>query len=172
MLDTILEVLNVLGYISTVIVILSAIVATVLCFRGFVPVLIRLGNGLWKRKIAIIAKGDALIGLENMLHDSKLFNRTNILKIPSESDLGIAEQASLFLVYWPDWKDNDDMEKILAHKEDSTALIVYAPQEHGFIPQPVMHALEKKRNVVVNNFRGRLLNDIVVSMITTGYEKK
>ena len=35
-----------------------------------------------------------------------------------------------------------------------------------------MSLLDKKRNVVVNNFRGRLLNDIVVSMITTSYEKK
>lgn len=170
MLESGLQILNVLGYISTIIVIITAIVATVLCLRGFVPVLVRLGNGLWKRKIAIFAKGDSLIGLENLLHDSKLFNRTNIHKISSDSDFGIAEKASLFLVYWPDWKD--DMENILRHKADSTALIVYAPQEHGPIPGPVMHMLEKQRNVVVNNFRGRLLNDIVVSMITTSYEKK
>ncbi len=170
MLETTLQVLNVLGYISTVLVIVSAIIATVLCLRGFVPVLIRLGNGLWKRKIAIFAKNDALISLDNLLHDSKLFNHTNVLKVPSESDFGIAEDASIFLVYWPDWKD--DMEKILDRKKDGTALIVYAPQEQGPIPGPVMHALEKHRNVVVNNFRGRLLNDIVISMITTGYEKK
>jgi hypothetical protein len=169
-MEAIVDILNVLGYISTVLVIGSALIAAWLCFRGFVPVLIRLGNGLWKRKIAIFAKNDILISLDNLLHDSRLFNHTNVLKIPSESDFGIAENASLFLVYWPDWKD--DMEKILNRKKDETALIVYAPQEHGPIPGPVMHMLEKHRNVVVNNFRGRLLNDIVVSMITTGYEKK
>lgn len=169
-MQTAFEILNYLGYLSTVIVLISAIVATVLCFRGFVPVLIRLGNGLWKRRIAIFAKNDVLLSLDSLLHDSKLFNHTNALKIPSESDFGIAENASLFLVYWPDWKD--EMEKILSRKKDATALIVYAPQEHGPIPGPVMYMLEKHRNVVVNNFRGRLLNDIVVSMITTGYEKK
>lgn len=162
--------LDILGHISTLLVILSAIVATTLCFRGFVPVLIRLGNGLWKRKIAIFAKSDALVSLDNLLHDSKLFNHTNVLRIPSESDFGIAENASIFLVFWPDWKD--EVEKILSRKKDTTALIVYAPQEQGPIPGPVMHMLEKHRNVVVNNFRGRLLNDIVTSMITTGYEKK
>lgn len=170
MLEYSLQILNILGYFSTVLVVTSTIAATILCFRGFVPVLMRLGNGLWKRRIAIFAKGDALISLDNLLHDSKLFNHTNVLKVPSESDFGIAEHASLFLVYWPDWKDN--MEKILSRKDDRTALIVYAPQEHGSIPGPVMHMLEKHRNVVVNNFRGRLLNDIVISMITTGYEKK
>ena len=57
-------------------------------------------------------------------------------------------------------------------KADGTALIIYAPQEHGFIPKETMALLDKKRNVVVNNFRGRLLNDIVASMITTSYERK
>jgi len=170
MLNAILHILDILGYISTLIVIVSVLTAVVLCFRGFVPVLVRLGNGLWKRKIAIFAKGDALTGLENLLHESKLFNRTNIFRIPSNGDFGTAEKASILIVYWPDWKS--DMETILSHKADATALIVYAPQEHGVIPGQIMQMLEKHRNVVVNNFRGRLLNDIVVSMITTSYEKK
>jgi len=170
MFDTILKIINILGYISTVLVIVSAIIAVVFCFRGFVPVLIRLGNGLWKRKIAIFAKGDALISLDNLLKDSKLFNHTNVLKIPDESDFGIAENASIFLVYWPDWKNV--IENILAKKKDNTAFIIYAPKKYGPIPDNIMFLLEKHRNVNINNFRGRLLNDIVVSMITTGYEKK
>lgn len=48
---------------------------------------------------------------------------------------------------------------------------MYAPHEHGQIPREVIVAIEQKRDVIVNNFRGRLLNDIVVSMITTSYEK-
>jgi adenylyl/guanylyl cyclase-like protein with sensor domain len=35
----------------------------------------------------------------------------------------------------------------------------------------VTRFLDRHRNIVVNNFRGRLLNDIIVSMITTSYEK-
>lgn len=144
--------------------------AVVLCFRGFVPVLIRLGNGLSKRKVAIFAKDNTLTSLKNLLHDSKLFNCNNVLEVPNKGDFGKAEKAGIFLVYWPDWKD--DIEEILNKKQDGTALIVYAPQEHGTIPGAVMNQLGEHRNVVVNNFRGRLLNDIVVSMITTGYEKK
>jgi len=169
-METAKLILDWFGYVSTVIVIFTSIAACVLWVRGVMPVLIRLGHGLSKRKIAIFAKGDSLVSLENLLHDSKLFNRVNVLKIPDEGDFGIAEDATVFLVYWPDWKDQ--MGKILDHKVDSTALIVYAPQEQGPIPSEVMHLLEKKRNVVVNNFRGRLLNDIVASMITTSYEKK
>jgi hypothetical protein len=169
-MTTIKTIFDYLGYASTVLVLVSAITACVFWVRGIFPVLVRLGNGLSRRKIVIFAKGDVLISLANLLRDSKLFNSTNILKVPNESDIGIAETATLFLVYWPDWKN--DLDKILRCKTDGTALIVYAPQEHGFIPKETMAVLDKQRNVVVNNFRGRLLNDIVASMITTSYEKK
>lgn len=169
-METLKTVFDWLGYISTIIVLLSIIAAVVFWIRGIFPVLVRLGNGLSRRKIAIFAKGDALISLENLLSDSELFNGTNILKVPTENDLGIAQDATLFLVYWPDWKEK--IEKVLDSKDDGSALIVYAPQEHGFIPKEMMAEFDKHRNVVVNNFRGRLLNDIIVSMITTTYEKK
>jgi hypothetical protein len=72
-------------------------------------------------------------------------------------------------VYWPDWKA--ELIDIAQMKRDSVALVVYAPQEHGPIPKDTMAAIERSRNVIVNNFRGRLLNDIIVSMITTSYER-
>lgn len=169
-METLKAAYDAFGHISTIIVIVSAIYGAILWFRGIVPVLIRLGNGLARRKIAIFAKGDNLTSLETVLNDSKLFNKVNVLKIPTTRDIGIAEGATLFLVYWPDWKD--EIENVIAKKADETALIVYAPQDQGLIPKDTMAVLDRERNVVVNNFRGRLLNDIVVSLITTSYEKK
>jgi hypothetical protein len=169
MLEDALKVLDWIGYVSTVLVLGTAVVATWLCFRGFVPVLVRLGNGLWRRRIAIFANAEALVAMENLLRDSRLFNHANVLKVPGRGDLGIAERADIFLVHWPSCESFID--EILQKKSDRVPLIVYAPQEHGQIPKSVMIRLERQRNVVVNNFRGRLLNDIVTSMITTGYEK-
>jgi len=54
--------------------------------------------------------------------------------------------------------------------KDKTALIIYAPQELGFISKESMAKLNQKRNVMVTNFRGRLLNDITTSIITTSYK--
>lgn len=136
--------------------------------RGILPALWRLGNGFSKRKIAIIAKGDNLISLKSLLLDSRLFNKKNIIDIASNSDFGRAEQATLFLVFWHDWQDKID--EILLAKKDTTALIVYAPQDLGFIPKDKMKELDSKRNVTVANLRGRLLNDIVVSLMTTSYQ--
>lgn len=144
--------------------------AIYLCVTGFVPVLIRLGNGLKKRKIAIFARGDALGSLEALFADSKLFNTKNIIRVSDRGDFGRAEDATVFLVYWPDWTDH--ITDIVRQKKDGTALIVYAPQAAGFIPPDTIALLEQHRNVVLANLRGRLLNDVVVSLITSGYDKK
>src|SRR5258708_596990 len=147
----------------------SIIWVVILWFKGVLAALIRLGNGLAKRKLAIFAKGNNLISITDSLHDSGLFSKRNIISISSKGDIGKAEKATLFLVYWPDWQN--DIDSILTEKEDGTALIVYAPQELGFIPPAEIKKLNEKRNVIVANFRGRLLNDVVISMITTSYKK-
>ena len=138
--------------------------------RGILPAILRLGNGLAKRKIAIFAKADHFNSLESLLCDSGLFKQRNIFEISTVKDLGKAEEASVYLVYWKDWTTNID--KILAVKSDKCALVIYAPFEEGRIPDAKMRALDGKRHSAVTNFRGRLLNDIVTAMITTGYEKR
>ncbi|MNE89101.1 hypothetical protein D3C80_1864830 [compost metagenome] len=63
------------------------------------------------------------------------------------------------------------IEDILRFKKDSDALIVYV--SNGVrVPQNIMDSINNHRNSIVVTFRGRLLNDIVTSLITTAYEKK
>lgn len=157
------------GYCATVVVVVTAIRVAILWARGVLPVLLRLGNGLANRKIAVFAKGDEQHSLLELLGDSGLFKRSNIIGVRSDVDFGRAEVATVFLVYWPDWVEN--LSAILDMKSDSTALVVYAPQDRGLIPAEALTELNKKRNVVVNNFRGRLLNDLVSCLITTSYEE-
>lgn len=163
---------NFLDYISratTLVVVVAFLYGLVLWARGIAPVLVRLGKGLARRKIAVFAKGDMLKSLESLLDDSKLIRRTNVVTISHTGDISKAECASLFLVVWSDWKD--DLPRILSLKKDQTPLIIYAPQDLGSIPPEVLRDLNSHRNCVVSNFRGRLMNDVVVSMITTSYEK-
>jgi len=168
-MDTILTILNYLGYISTVLVLITTALALIAWIRGIAPALIRLGNGLAKRKIAIFAKSDNLSSLTSLLTDSGLILKSNIAHITKEDDFGKAESSTLFLVYWPDWKDK--IIQIKNIKKDGEALVIYAPRSSGMIPEDIMGELDKGRNVTVVNFRGRLLNDIVTSMISTSYKK-
>jgi hypothetical protein len=155
--------------VATFVFVVGGAYAAYLWFIGVIPVLFRLGN-LRKRKIAIFAKGDASGSLSALFADAKLFNKRNIIPITSVADFGRAEKATIFVVHWPDW--TGDLAQILARKSDETPLIVYAPQIADPIPPAAVAVLDEQRHVVVTNFRGRLLNDVVGSFITTAYEKR
>ena len=163
-----ISILDWVGRVTAVIFLLTLVFGIYAWLKGIFPALIRLGNGFAKRKIAIFAKGDNLTSLKALLSDSGLFNEKNIIDISSNNDFGRAERATLFLIFWHDWQDKID--EIFSAKKDKTALVVYAPQDLGFIPQDKMKELNSKRNAIVTNFRGRLLNDIVISMMTTSYQ--
>ncbi len=143
--------------------------AAFLWMKGIAPALLRLGNGLARRKIAIFANTEHADSLRKLLVDSNLFSQRNILVVSSPHDIGSAENATLFLVFWHDFVANID--DILARKTDGCALIVYAQQGLGFLPPDQIAKLDAHRHTTVTNFRGRLLNDIVTAMITTSYEK-
>jgi hypothetical protein len=164
-METIKTFLDFAGYISTIIVIVGAIVGIIVWLRGISPALYRLGNGLAKRKIAVFAKNDNAVSLKSLLTDSKLFKQKNIFEITCKDDIGKAEEASVYLVHWHDWAD--DISEILSKKPDKCAMVVYAPYDKGKIPDEQMKNLDGKRHTAVTNFRGRLLNDIVTAMITT-----
>ena len=163
------QIIDYLGYFSTILVLISTIAAVVAWAKGIFPAILRLGNGFAKRKIAIFAKDNNLSSLESLLVDSGLFLKKNIIPITKECDFGKAEAPTLLLVYWPDWKDN--LMKIKDIKKDGEALVIYSPKSAGQIPETEMTELDNKRNVMVNNFRGRLLNDLVTAMVTTSYIK-
>jgi len=98
-----------------------------------------------------------------------LFNPGNIIEISRPEDIRVAEAATLHLVFWHDFQESID--DILRVKRDADALVVYSPQGQGFISQEQMNKLDGHRHTTVANLRGRLLNDIVSTMITTAYEK-
>lgn len=162
--------LNFIGILTTGWAVITFVLAVFAWFKGILPAILRLGNGLAKRKIAIFAKSDNLSSLIGLLIDSGLFLKSNVTEITNEGDFGKSEGSTLFLVYWPDWKDK--LLQIRDLKKDNEALVIYAPRFAGPIPENIMSELDKKRNVTVVNFRGRLLNDMVTAMITSSYTKK
>ncbi len=158
------KILNIAGYISTIIVSITVIWSIIAWCRGIIPALLRLGNGLAKRQIAIFAKGDNTRSLKSLLEDSKVF-KGKLIEITDSKDLGKAGKASVYLVHWHDWQS--DITEILNKKPDGCPMVVYAPRSEGPVPEDKMKEIDGKRNTAVTNFRGRLLNDIVTAMITT-----
>ncbi|MBW1616379.1 MAG: hypothetical protein JRJ49_07590 [Deltaproteobacteria bacterium] len=157
-----------IGGLSVLLMIFSFFYITYLIIKGVFPVWYRLGIGLSKRKIAIFAD-NKYDSLKDILVDSKMFKEKNIIKINKDS-IQKAEKTTLLLVHWLDFKS--EIDEILKIKKDSDALIIYAPREEGSIEQDDLAKINLKRNSIIVNFRGRLLNDILTCMITTSYKYK
>jgi hypothetical protein len=165
-----LKVVGIISSVNTVIIILILIWRFLHWIRGISPVLFRLGKGLAHKKIAVFAGSEHLTSIINMLSDSGIFPNKNVISVSDKSEISRAETASLYLVHWKSFEEHIDA--ILTMKKDKVGLVVFAPQGEGPISGEKMGVLSNTRNTSVTNFRGRLLSDILVSMMTTGYSHK
>jgi hypothetical protein len=135
---------------------------------GITPIVFRLGIALWRRKVAIFGSVETFESLKMSLTDSNIFKKKNIIHISSDN-IDKAKDKTIFLVDWETF--GDKIEQIFsARKNDQTAIVIYA--KPASIPQEIMSDIANRANTVVVNFRGRLLNDILTSLITTSYDKK
>ncbi len=161
------KIFEIAGNASTIIVGLAILWKIGQWFLGIRPVMLRLGKGLWGRKIAIFAKNDNFSELKNLLTGANLFREKNIIRVSQISDLESSEPASLFLLKWADWKEHID--EVLKKKNNNIALIIYTdPNE---IDGEMMNKLQGYKHTNVVNFRNRLLGDIIMSIITMDYDK-
>ena len=156
----------IMGGVTTFIMIFGFLYTIYLVGKGVLPVWYRLGMGLSKRKIAIFADNE-FDNLKDILVDSKIFESKNIIKIDKQS-IKKAASITLLLVHWKCFESKFD--EILNIKNDSDALIIYAPTAEGPIDKNNLEKINLHRNSITVNFKGRLLNDILTCMITTSYK--
>lgn len=138
---------------------------------GTLVILYRLGRGLKRRRIAIFARKE-LSFLKNMLTDSGYFHERDLIEVSDPRMDHRARDAHLFLVSWQDCQDKDRLSEILKVRWQArdAALIIYAPP--GRIPQEEMATLANQPHTIVVNFPGRLLNDVILSLITTSLTRQ
>jgi len=159
---------DIIDKIATVGMFLGVCYTAYLIIRGILPVLYRLGLGLSMRKVAIFASTESYESLKATLVDSKIFKQKNIVHIKKDN-IDKAKNESLFLVDWETFENKID-DVFSARKSDQTAVIIYA--QPSSIPNERMSQIGNRANTVVVNFRGRLLNDILTSLITTSFDRK
>jgi hypothetical protein len=134
---------------------------------GITPIVIRLGIALWKRKVAIFGSVEVFESIKSSLLDSKIFKEKNIVHIKSDN-IDKANDETIFLVDWE--TSGSQIEQIFsARSNHQTAIVIYA--KPASISQEKMSDIANRANTVVVNFRGRLLNDILTSLITTSYDR-
>jgi hypothetical protein len=141
---------------------------------GIAPLLWRLGYGRWVRKIAIVANTEEYSNLKKDLVDSGIFRASRIYQITDQSLSDVKDHYLLLVDYQSFTEEN--IITILENKRSKAGMIFYfpgySPQDEQLIPNEIRDKISNSPNTTIVNFRGRLLNDIVTTLITTGYEKR
>ena len=158
----------VIGGLATVFMIFGFLYVAYLVIKGVLPVWYRLGIGLSERKVAIFGSLEVFESIKTSLTDSKIFKEKNIVHIKLDN-IDKAKDETIFLIDLETF--GDKIEQVFsARKNHQTAIVIYA--KPASIPNEKMSDIANRANTVVVNFRGRLLNDILTSLITTSYDRE
>lgn len=153
-------------WVSTVVLIWGVLLKIIFRFFGITPIVVRLWKALWGRNVAIFASDAAYNELKDTILDSKIFKEKQIEQI-RENGLEKAKKHSLYLVDRSSFADKI-YEIYSLRKDEQTAIIIYALP--GDIPPETMKDISNRSNTVIVNAKGRLLNDLFTSLITTKYD--
>lgn len=158
----------------TIIVSISSFFYMVACWiLGIAPIVRRLGLGRWYRRVFIAAEGDSYSSLKTDLTDSGVFRERNINQITSKS-LNKIKTADLTLVHYQSFTE-DQIKNMINNKRNGAGLIFYFPEYNpptNIVPAQVMKLMNSEPQTILVNMRGRLINDLLVTLLSTSYDKK
>jgi len=155
---------EVVGWLIVVFVIITAIVTFVAWAKGILKPLWRLGLGLSRKKITVIAGQEDSESLINLINSSHIFTKKNIFKIVSREDIEDIKKTNVILFRYSG--SSFTLKEVLEKKHKDSAIVVYA--NPGEIQNNKdWKLMDEYRNVSVCNLKGRLLNDLLTLMMTT-----
>ncbi|MBN4074635.1 MAG: hypothetical protein COA82_03345 [Alkaliphilus sp.] len=158
-------IVNFIAGISVIKLIIAAIVVLNV-ITLITSLFFNLGINLKKRQIAIFSSRETYESLSEYLTNSNIFKQKNIIHV-KEGNLEKGKTATMYIVEWKTF--GQEIDQIFTMRGNmQTPAIVYATP--GEIPREKMGDISMRSNTVVVNARGRLLNDVFVSMMTTGYK--
>lgn len=157
-----------IGALTLFIGIVGAVYRIACFFLDVSPIVIRFGLALRNRDIAVFANVERYASLSATITGSKIFKAQNVFPVQPEN-IDAAKSRSIFLVDWESF--GEKIEEIFrARRSDQVPIVIYA--KPGVIDRDVMNDVSNRANTVVVNARGRLLNDLVTSLVTTSYDNK
>lgn len=173
LLNFLITFVNIVGVLTTVFAICLFIWAVISWILGVYPLFLRLGFGRWSRKISIVANDDMFSSLETDLVDTGVFRKKNIYQIKTDT-LSKVRETTLALVHYQSFTE-DQIKTILSNKKSNAGFIFYFPE---FTPPSVvispemMRAINNQQFTTIVNMRGRLINDIITTLLSTSYDKR
>lgn len=159
---------GVIGTLSTIAVVFSFVryvLPSILCLA--VPAF-RFGQSIAWKKVFIISSGDTLRELRGDLGRSGIIKKRNIIT-KTKGEMSDLDGARLLILDYAHLGETEVLE-VVSHKDSNCGVLVYAETE--VIPKEVMRKLNLYRHVSVVNFRGRLINEILLLLVSTSFTRK
>jgi len=153
--------------------ILLAFLTGLLTFFGWTAgvflVFKRLGLGRWYRKVLIIGSASETSSLKKDLIDSDVFRAKNISEADGRNLSDVKDASLILLDYWS--LNENQVSVVLANKQKSAGLVVYSPMGKSRIPDDISERINNEPFTTLVNMRGRLVNDLLITLMSTSYEK-
>jgi len=164
--------LEIVGTLTTLVAVLTFFGAVIAWILGISPLLYRLGLGRWRRKISVLADSNNFSSLNDDLVTSGVFRAKNIEHV-TDKNLSKVKDSNLLLVHYGSF-DASQIKTIISNKKSSAGMVVYFPDfsPTNRIPDDVLKLINDEPHCVLVNFRGRLINDILITLLSTSYDKK
>jgi len=164
---------EIIGALTTVIGIILLFTSIISWIMGVYPLFLRLGFGRWNRKIDIVADDTNYRSIKSDLVETGIFRKKNINQISSMS-LSNIKNSNLALIHYQSFKIGE-VKNILSNKKPKAGFIFYFPEFNSStnkIPDDIRDLINNEQFTTVVNFRGRLINDVVTTLLSTSYDKK
>lgn len=137
---------------------------------GIFMVMKRLGLGRWYRKVLIVSDVNSGQALKEDLVGSGVFREKNI-KVIGEQNISEVKNSDLILLdYWSISPKKSLV--VISNKQSSAGLVVYSPMKNERIADEVTERINDEPFTTLVNMRGRLVNDLLITLMSTSYDKK
>lgn len=137
----------------------------------------RLGKAAWRFGLALLRKQIKVVAdtedYDTIYHDlivSGLINSKNIVRVSKES-LSDLQDAFMIIVSCG-YLTSDGFARVVDGKSSRCGLVVYCPPEKGRMSSDDFSHLNSAPFSTLCNFRGRLVNDVLLMMLSTSFKKK
>lgn len=130
----------------------------------------RFGLALFGKKVAIFANADDYHIIESDLTSSGLIKKKNIERVSADQRANLNE--ALLIVFACRADNKEYINEVVNRKNSRCGLIVYCPSGPGVLSPQELTTINSSSFTTVCNFRGRLVNDVLLMMLSTSFKKK
>ena len=157
---------SIFGFLALLVIIIGTI-------AGITQVAWRFGLALFGKKVIIVADDSAYKDLKEDFTYSGLIKEKNIIQA-STNHLEKTKDALLIIIVYG-YLNEDDFKQVVSNKKGRCGLIVYCPPNKdcalGRLSEEEMELVSKSTFSALCNFRGRLVNDVLLMMLSTSFKK-